>query len=139
MKWTPSPPELVQIFGEVGPGPPTVRKKMFGYPAAFINGNMFAGLFQDNVIVRLAERERGELIREGGRPFEPMPGRPMREYVVLPTAAVKDRTRLSSWVKKALAYASRLPPKTPKKAAGRSESATKPKAKPARSRKSRAN
>jgi len=132
VKWSPSPPELVQIFDEVGPGPPVVRKKMFGYPAAFINGNMFAGLFQDKVIVRLAERERADLIREGGSPFEPMPGRPMREYVVLPAAVVQEKTRLSSWMKKALAHAGGLPPKTPKKASVKSRSATK--TNPARSK-----
>jgi len=28
---------------------------VFGYPCAFVNGNMFAGLFQTELFVRLSE------------------------------------------------------------------------------------
>jgi TfoX/Sxy family transcriptional regulator of competence genes len=115
MKWRPSPPNLLETFEEVAPGPPVVRRKMFGYPAAFVNGNMFLGLFQDQMIVRLPEQLREDLIREGGALFEPMPGRPMREYVVVPASVLGNPKALSSWVAEALAYGRRLPPKASKK------------------------
>ena len=109
----PSPPWLIQTFEEVFPGPPAVARKMFGYPAAFVNGNMFSGLFQDQLILRLPEESRKELLAvPGAKPFEPMPGRAMREYVVAPPALFEDRKRLSSWVGKALAYGASLPPKS---------------------------
>ena len=59
---------------------------MFGQLSAFVNGNMFMGIFGDDVILRLPEAERNEVIGAGGGPFEPMAGRPMKEYVMLPTA-----------------------------------------------------
>src|SRR6266542_4014439 len=101
MKWRPSPPDLLETFDEVAPPPPVVRRKLFGYPAAFINGNMFLGLFQDQMIVRLPEQAREDLIRKGGALFEPMPGRPMREYVVVPPELLGDSKGLSSWVESA--------------------------------------
>jgi hypothetical protein len=31
---------------------------MFGYPAAFVNSNMFMGLFQESMLIRLPEKCR---------------------------------------------------------------------------------
>jgi len=101
---------------------------MFGYPAAFVNGNMFMGLFQDQMIVRLPEGDRETLNRAGGTAFEPMPGRPMREYAVLPRAILENRKALSSWVSKALAYGRSLPSKASKGAEKRGAAAGKPRA-----------
>lgn len=53
---------------------------MFGYPAAFVNGNMFTGVFADRVFVRLPADELAEAARLGGKLLEPMPGRPMKAY-----------------------------------------------------------
>ena len=47
----------------------------------------------------------------GGRTFEPMPGRPMREYVVLPAAVLGDAGALARWVRRGVDYAAGLPPK----------------------------
>jgi TfoX/Sxy family transcriptional regulator of competence genes len=85
------------------------RRKMFGYPAAFVNGNMFAGLHQDDVLVRLPEAERQALLASGGRNFEPMPGRVMKNYLLLPEAS--DARTLSLWLRKAFDHTSRLPAK----------------------------
>lgn len=87
---------------------------MFGYPSAFVNGNMFMGLFADNILLRLSEPQRDELMRMGGKTFEPMPGRPMREYVVLPASILANRGALSSWVAKSLAFGKSLPSKKKK-------------------------
>ena len=66
-------------------------------------------------MIRLSEEERAKfLLLEGASPFEPMPGRPMREYVVVPPAMVTDEGPLRAWLEKALAYARSLPPKPPK-------------------------
>jgi TfoX/Sxy family transcriptional regulator of competence genes len=128
MKWRPSPPDLLKTFDEVAPPPPVVRRKMFGYPAAFVNGNMFLGLFQEQMILRLPEQAREQLIGEGGVLFEPMPGRPMREYVVVPPEILGDSKDLSSWVAKALAYGRGLPPKAAKEKKKSGETARNPRA-----------
>jgi len=113
MKLQKSPQGLIDLFAAVMPGPPATGRKMFGYPACFVNGNMFMGLFQNEMILRLPEDARQELVKKfGGKPFEPMPGRPMREYVSLPQSVMKDRKELLAWVAKALAYGCSLKPKS---------------------------
>jgi TfoX/Sxy family transcriptional regulator of competence genes len=101
--------------------PEIERRKMFGFPCAFVNGNMFTGLHATNMIVRLAEPERSELLAiDGARIFEPMPGRPMREYVVLPDAILRDDEQLQTWLDKSFAFASSLPIKERKPRAKKS-------------------
>ncbi len=38
---------------------------MFGCPAYFANGNMFAGVHQSSLMLRLPEDERAEVVRLG--------------------------------------------------------------------------
>ena len=109
MAFEKSPPELVALFRALCPGEPVTNRPMFGYPCAFLAGNMFLGLFEDMLWVRLPEAEREALTAEGGRPFEPMKGRPMKEYVVVPADWTADHIR--PWVTRAQAYAETLPPK----------------------------
>ena len=112
MQWKKTPPELVATFDKAAPDDPRVtRKPMFGYPALFVNGNMFASTFQDKVVVRLNETDRAELERRGAVQFEPMAGRPMREYVVAPPAIVAKPAELRGWVDRARSHAAGLPPK----------------------------
>jgi TfoX/Sxy family transcriptional regulator of competence genes len=100
------------------PVAPAIMRKMFGFPAGFIHGNMFMGLHQENMILRLPEQSRTKLLAVGGaKVFEPMPGRPMPEYVVVPLSIVHDPEQLSQWVSKALEYATSLKPKTKEKSA----------------------
>jgi len=88
---------------------------MFGYPALFLNGNMFAGTFRDQVVVRLGEKDRAALLKEKGAvPFAPMPGRAMKEYVVVPAALVSRPAALRAWLERALTYADTLPAKKKK-------------------------
>lgn len=85
---------------------------MFGYPALFANGNMFAGTYQDKIVVRLPEAERSELLKlKDAGAFEPMPGRPMKEYAVVPPQVIARSSALTTWMEKAFRYALTLPPK----------------------------
>src|SRR5437879_13454407 len=60
--------------------PDLERRTMFGYPSVFVNGNMLASIFQDRIMVRLSEPDRAEATtRAGAKPFEPTPGRGMKE------------------------------------------------------------
>ena len=117
-KWTKAPEALVAAFTKAAEAVPGAAvRKMFGYPAVFLEGNMFAGIFQSSVILRLPQEAREELIENGGEPFEPMPGRVMREYVVLPPQFVRSPQLLGGWLAKAASHARTLPPKA--KAPGR--------------------
>jgi TfoX/Sxy family transcriptional regulator of competence genes len=112
-KWQKSSPELVARFQDALPDDPRVeRRSMFGYPAAFVGGNMFAGLHEERCVLRLDDARRAALLAEpGARAFEPMPGRMMREYVVVPSRLVAERGALMKWLAEAFRYARALPPK----------------------------
>jgi len=95
------------------PGPPATQRQVFGYPAAFVNGNMFMGLFADEMILRLPEDLRQEMISaHGAKVFEPMPGRPMKEYVTMPRSLRNNRKELAAWVARALEYGESRKPKS---------------------------
>jgi TfoX/Sxy family transcriptional regulator of competence genes len=67
-KWTKAPERLVADFTKAAQAVPGAAvRKMFGYPAAFLAGNMFAGIFQDSVIVRLPQETREGLAEQGGK------------------------------------------------------------------------
>ncbi len=111
-----SPPELVTRFDEVMTRIPVAqRRSMFGYPCAFANEQMFTGLFAADWMVRLPDDARDELFAAGGRPFEPMPGRPMKEYATFPASLIEEPAALTPWLERSLAYVLSLPPKAPKK------------------------
>jgi TfoX/Sxy family transcriptional regulator of competence genes len=110
-KWRKSAPELIALFEEVMPGPPAIPRKMFGYPAAFVNGNLFMSLFQEQMILRLPEELRTKLLADNWERFEPMPGRPMGEYLAVPDEILGRDKELRHWVVKALTYGASLKPK----------------------------
>ena len=113
--WRKPDPELVDRFHEVVAGIDGVEeRRMFGFPAAFIGGNMTAGLHQNTVMVRLPDAERQERIDAGWSLFEPMPGGPMREYVALPPEVAADVGATRRWIERAAAHVRTLPPKAPK-------------------------
>jgi TfoX/Sxy family transcriptional regulator of competence genes len=111
-----SPPELEQTFEAAFPDDPRAqRKKMFGFPAGFVNGNMFGGLFETHMVLRLSAADRDAM---GGEPFMPM-GRPMTGYAVVPRAILSQPDQLRQWVNRAFELAAAMPAKEakPKKAA----------------------
>ena len=90
---------------------------MFGYPCVFAGGNMFGGLHEHRCFVRLGEAQRKRLLDvPGASCFEPIAGRRMKEYVVVPDSF--SRAELAEWLALALRYAVSLPPRrrTPKRA-----------------------
>jgi TfoX/Sxy family transcriptional regulator of competence genes len=119
MEWIKSPQGLVDLFAECLPDDPRIeRRKMFGYPAAFVHGNLCAGLFRDRVFARLSDEDRAAL-PGGGDYFEPMPGRPMKAYAVIPDDVVVDEAALAEALAKAVAFTAALPAKEKKKPARR--------------------
>ena len=114
-KFVKSSPELVARFGaalERVAAPDVTLRPMFGYPCAWIGGNMLTGLFAEEWWVRLSEPEREELMAlPGAHPFEPMPGRAMGRYVVLPAGVAADNAALGTWLGRAIGFTRTLPPK----------------------------
>ena len=88
-------------------------KPMFGNLGAFVNGNMFMGLFGSDVGVKLDESDQRALREAGGGPFGPS-DRPMAGYVTLPRT-LSEATAIS-WIARALDHVTELPPKAKKPA-----------------------
>ena len=110
--WQKSSAELQERFGRVLDRFPDVeRRKMFGYHAAFIGGNMVTGLHQQSWVVRLDAEGQAEATAEGATTFEPMAGRPMKNFVALPETVVEEEGRLEGWVRRAVEHGKTLPPK----------------------------
>ena len=109
-------PKTVGAFGRAVDGLPGIEHRtMFGYPSVFLNGNMLASIFQDRIMVRLSESDRAEAIAAGAKPFEPTPGRGMKEYVEFPPALIEESGALRHWVERGRAYVATLPKRTRKK------------------------
>jgi TfoX/Sxy family transcriptional regulator of competence genes len=99
-------------FRSLIPTEPSVEiKPMFGNLGAFVNGNMFAGLFGQTIGVKLDTTDRAELSAiEGTGAFGPAE-RPMPGYVRLPDSWRTTPRRAAEWIDKSLRYVESLPPK----------------------------
>lgn len=99
------------IFDRLLPDDPrVVRSQMFGHPAAFVNGNMFFGTFAQTLIARVGTERAQSLVGDDFGIFEPMAGRPWREYVQFERDQIADdegRTLATD----ALEHTAALPPK----------------------------
>ena len=113
-QWKKSPADLVERFAAGVAGIEGLEaRKMFGYPAGFIGGNMVTGLHQESWIVRLPDEVRSELLDAGWATFEPMAGRPMTGFLVLPSEVAADPDAAREWVERAAAHVRTMPPKVP--------------------------
>jgi TfoX/Sxy family transcriptional regulator of competence genes len=91
-------------------------RPMFGNLAGFVGGKMFAGLYGDELFVRLSEEDRSELLKvDGASIFEPMAGRQMKEYVVFPKSWKAQPAKVKPWVARSLEWSRHLPDKKAKK------------------------
>ena len=94
--------------------PGVETRPMFGNLGAFVNGNMFMGLFGSQIGVKLAPADQQELLAQpGAGPYGPEE-RPMGGYVTLPAQWSADDAR--PWIERSLQHVSALPPKKPKQA-----------------------
>lgn len=84
---------------------------MFGYPAAFLAGNMVCGLHEDRLVLRLDPRAAAAAKKHGACDFEPMPGRSMRGWIAVPRKLVADHELVQSWLESAFRHAAALPAK----------------------------
>jgi TfoX/Sxy family transcriptional regulator of competence genes len=110
-----NPPWLVELFEAALAESDATRRKMFGSACAFVGGNLCCGLFGTSMFVRLSGPDRARLLAlPGAEPFDPMGGRPMREYALIPPSILEDEPALQHWIGRALDFAAGLPPK-PKK------------------------
>ena len=82
--------EYDAVVSEMVATSPTSSGKMFGMPCLKnSNGKAFAGYFEGEMVFKLGGTSHAEaLALSGARPFDPMGGRPMKEWVVVPAEYV---------------------------------------------------
>ncbi len=116
MEWEKVSPELRELLEKSMLPFDSQKKFMFGAPTYFFNGNMFAGIHQDTIIIRLSEKDRKETLAkyDEAAPFEPMAGRIMKEYIALPESVYGDADVLREWLNRSYRYALSLKPKMSK-------------------------
>ena len=114
----PKPSEQAKAaFSKLAPGEPAVNlRPMFGNLAAFVNGNMFAGLFGDGLFVRLPDSEATVIMKAGGKPFEPVAGHAMTGYVMVRADWQKHPEHVRVHIARALELTRRMPAKAAKAA-----------------------
>ena len=115
--WTAVPDDEAVLFREaLASLAGTETKKMFGCPCAFVQGQMYAVFHPTGLALKLSDEDRSALLDlPEAVPFEPMPGRAMRQYAVLPPDLASFPDELLAWLGKAHAYARTLPPKEGKR------------------------
>lgn len=114
----PTPDALVSFDSAFPTDVRAVRKQMFGMPAGFVNGNMFMGVWDDGVLLRLDD---DTLSSVRGLPgigsFAPMEGRTWKDYALVSAGRWGEARELVEWARKALEHTAKMPAKsaTPKK------------------------
>lgn len=75
------------IVADLSPGLPVVAASMFGMPSVrYSAGKAFIGTTGDQLIFKLSGTALDDaLALEGAALFDPMHGRPMRQWVVVPS------------------------------------------------------
>jgi len=111
--WRKPPEKLVRFLEESLRDFDCEMRKMFGCPSYFIQGNMFVGAYQESLFLRLSAKERKKALAQypGIKPFEPVPGRIMREYVAIPADIYANEKAFSKLLAKSVDYVSSLPRK----------------------------
>ncbi len=105
--------ESKNFFHSVLPKGTTITvRPMFGNMSAFVNGNMFTGLYGEDLFVRLSDNDSAELLKnKGASLFEPMKGRPMKGYFLIPRSWRQQPDQARAWVSKSLDWAAKMPAK----------------------------
>lgn len=130
MSWAPADPDLAARFDRALPDDPrVVRKRMFGFPSAFVGGHYVAGLHEARLLLRLPGGARSRFPElADAEPFVVPGGKaPVRDWCVVPPRVAADAAALAALLRGAVEVASALPPKaTPaRKRAARKLSASR--------------
>ena len=83
---------LAEAFVERG----AKRGQMFGMPILKVRDKVFAGTFGDAMTFRLGPEDLERALKaKGVEPFEPMKGRRMKEWVLVPVEHSRSWSRLA--------------------------------------------
>src|SRR2546428_9065770 len=85
------------------------EKKMFGGLAFLVHGNMSCGIHGSELIVRIDPETTESALSEPGTRIFDMTGRPMKGWLLVGAAGLKDVKAVAQWDGRGLDYAASLP------------------------------
>jgi len=95
------------------------ERKMFGGLCFMLNGNMFAGVVRDDLMLRVGKDAFNQaLTRPGAKPMD-FTGRPMVGMVFVEPQGCASKEALQAWLDDAVGFVETIPPKTAKPPASR--------------------
>jgi TfoX/Sxy family transcriptional regulator of competence genes len=108
-----SDPKLVARLETLLAGRPGVApRKMFGGVCFMLNGNMCVGVHNDELIVRVGEKQAVSLLGHAhARPMD-LTGKPMKGWLTIGRAGIVRRPDIERYVDAALSFVAELPPKS---------------------------
>lgn len=90
-------------------------RKMFGYDAVFVNGNLAVGLWQNTCVVKVSPAHQAELLERGlAVPLQTRKGVVMTGWLELSEELAHDPEDLFTWSQRAVTFVAALPPKVKK-------------------------
>lgn len=84
------------------------EKKMFGGLSFLLNGKMFCGILQDNLVVRVNPNESGTLLKRPHVRLMDFTGRPMKGFLYVSPEGYKAEQNLSEWIDRGINFTSTL-------------------------------
>ena len=106
-------PALLARVEALMPEFPVYRRPMFGVVSWFVerNAQLLCCVWGESLNIRVGREDAAALVASGkATPFDPMGGRPMREYVLVPASTLRP-AQLRKWVERALAFTETVPAK----------------------------
>ena len=88
------------------------ERKMFGGLCLMLNGNMFAGVINDELMLRVGADNSDTLLAKPGARAMDFTGKPMKGYIYVASSAFATPDTLDEWLGHALGFVETLPPKS---------------------------
>ena len=95
------------------------EKRMFGGLTFMVNGLMCCGVAGSELMLRLGEAGASLALKEPHVRAMDFTGTPMKGYVFVGAGGLADDAVLQRWVRQAVAFVETLPPKKPRRPAGK--------------------
>lgn len=100
-----------RLLDIVGEEPGLAEKTMFGGLAVLLGGNIAAGVYGDDLLVRTDPGRQDMLLAEPGTRLFDMTARPMKGWIIVDACMCAEDDDLRRWVSRGVEYARSLPPK----------------------------
>jgi len=108
-------PLAQRVREALGPRPDVTEKKMFGGVAFMLDGKMFVGITDRQLMVRVGPDAYEDALGQPHARLMDFTGRPMTGYVFVDAAGCRTRAAVKVWVDRGLAFVATVKRPAPRK------------------------